>query len=166
MVKAEVTMSNISKEDILLVQKQWSDGLVAIGRAYTHDEDYLMIAKTLLDNLYGYHINDGKVLFKPTKAAQVPFRGTYESALSYFIGNNEQFPEDRGFALAPWINIEFHNHDIYYHGDLVIAMGYYLFTSAANEVTKVEYTFGYIKDDQDQLKIIVHHSSLPFSIDA
>lgn len=159
-------MSNIKKEDVLLAQKQWADGLIAIGRSSLNGEDFTAKAKTMLENLYGYHIDDGIVLFKPTKAAQAPFRGTFASALSYFVGGNDDFAEDQGFALTPWLNIEFHNHNIYYHGDLAIVMGYYLFTSAANEIVKVEYTFGYVKDDQGQLKIVLHHSSLPYSNNA
>ena len=31
------------------------------------------------------------------------------------------------------------------------------------EVTKVEYTFGYVKADDGELKIILQHSSLPYS---
>ena len=45
------------------------------------------------------------VLFKPTKAKEVPFRYTLEDALSYFIGG--KYPEDSGFALEPWKEINF-----------------------------------------------------------
>ena len=50
--------------------------------------------------LYGYgHTN---VLFKPTKAADEPFRPTPESAMSYFVGGTaveNGLEEDAGFAI-------------------------------------------------------------------
>ena len=137
-------MTNITNEDILNAQKKWADGLVEIGRSFEMKEDYQAVAEALLNDLYGYHLEHGVVLFKPTKAHEIPFRGTYEGALSYFIGGNEKFPEDK---------------------EVAIVMGYYVFTSVANTEAKVEYTFGYTKDQYDKLKIILHHSSLPYSID-
>ena len=41
-------------------------------------------------------------------------------------------------------------------------MGEYYFTGTDSSVTKVEYTFGYKKDAEGNLKIVVHHSSLPY----
>ena len=41
------------------------------------------------------------------------------------------------------------------------SMGEYYFTGTDSSVTKVEYTFGYKKDAEGNLKIVVHHSSLP-----
>lgn len=156
-------MHNIDNEAIVNAQKKWADGLIAIGRAYTNGEDYKAVAISLIDELYGYQTGDGVVLFKPTKAAEASFRPSFESALSYFIGENDNFKEDQGFALTPWINIEFHNHNSYCHHDMAIVMGYYMFTSATNVSVKVEYTFGYVKDERGQLKIVLHHSSLPFA---
>lgn len=158
-------MTNITNEDILNAQKKWADGLVEIGRSFEVKEDYQAVAEALLNDLYGYQLEHGVVLFKPTKAYEIPFRGTYEGALSYFIGGNEKFPEDKGFALEPWAKIKFYNHNIYFHQEVAIVMGYYVFTSVANTEAKVEYTFGYTKDQYDKLKIILHHSSLPYSID-
>ena len=42
------------------------------------------------------------------------------------------------------------------------SMGEYYFTGTDSSVTKVEYTFGYKKDAEGNLKIVVHHSSLPY----
>lgn len=43
-------------------------------------------------------------------------------------------------------------------------MGNYYFTDAnTNKEIKVEYTFGYIKDKDGNLKINLHHSSLPYA---
>ena len=103
------------------------------------------------------------VLFKPTKASTNPFRDTFEGALSYFVGNNPAYEEDQGFALAPWTHITFKNHQIYTHHEMIIAMGQYTFTDTKDQQTLVDYTFGYVKTKSGDLKIILHHSSLPFS---
>ena len=41
-------------------------------------------------------------------------------------------------------------------------MGEYYFTGTDSSETKVEYPFGYKKDAEGNLKIVVHHSSLPY----
>mgnify|MGYP003323348530 FL=1 len=46
---------------------------------------------------------------------------------------------------------------------MALAMGNYFFTDLNGNKTKVEYTFAYIKNDAGELKIILHHSSLPYS---
>ena len=159
-------MHKITNEAIVNFQKKWADGLIAIGQAFTNGEDYKALASSLISELYGYQTDDGIVLFKPTKAAEIPIRASFESALSYFVGGNDDFKEDQGFALTPWINIEFHNHNTYFHHDMAVVMGCYMFTSAANDLVKVEYTFGYVTDEHGQLKIVLHHSSLPYSNNA
>ena len=41
-------------------------------------------------------------------------------------------------------------------------MGNYYFTKADGEEIKVEFTMGYVKDKNGQLRIVVHKSSLPY----
>jgi hypothetical protein len=43
-------------------------------------------------------------------------------------------------------------------------MGNYFFTDQGGLETKVEYTFGYIHDEEGGLKIRLHHSSIPASL--
>jgi hypothetical protein len=45
-----------------------------------------------------------------------------------------------------------------------LAMGNYFFTETNGNEVKVEYTFGYFLDNNDNLKINLHHSSLPYSV--
>ena len=149
------------REEVVEAQKAWGDALVDLGKKYTDGQDYKQAAKALIDGLYAYQT--GQVLFKPTKAADVKFRMTKEGALSYLIGHNKHFPEDKGFALKPWTNVRFRNAGIYINGNVAIAMGKYFFTPLKGNVTKVEYTFGYVKDDAGKLKIVLHHSSLPYT---
>ena len=42
-------------------------------------------------------------------------------------------------------------------------MGNYFFTDQRGVETKVEYTFGYIQDEEGRLRIQLHHSSIPAS---
>ena len=102
-------------------------------------------------------------MFKPTKAKEVPFRNNKELAISYFIaGNNRKCIEDNGFALSNWSKITFNNSDIILIGETGLAMGNYTFKNEASNI-KVEYSFVY-KNYGDQIKIILHHSSLPYKI--
>ncbi|MEL1237112.1 MAG: hypothetical protein VXA61_10600, partial [Candidatus Neomarinimicrobiota bacterium] len=73
------------------------------------------------------------------------------------------FSEDKGFALQPWTNVRFENASVILNEDSAIAMGNYFFTETNGNEVKVEYTFGYFLDNNDNLKINLHHSSLPFS---
>ena len=144
-------------------QNAWANGLIAIGEAYLKGQDYQTSAKTVILSLYNYDHEDGIVLFKPTKASINPFRDTFEGALSYFVGNNPAYEEDQGFALAPWTHIVFNNHQIYTHHEMIIAMGQYTFTDTKDQKTLVDYTFGYKQSSSEELRIVLHHSSLPFS---
>lgn len=150
----------IRKEDILKSQDLWARGLVEIGKFKDDYSRAKNLTLELIDQLYDFR--DGKVQFKPTKASDKQFRNDEDSALSYFIGADKNFPEDSGFAMSQWKNIEFKNDSINIYEDIAIAMGNYIFTDGSGAKTKVEYTFGYIKRDKS-LKIILHHSSLPYN---
>lgn len=149
----------ISKEEVMHAQKLWGDGIVAIGKAYTNKGDYKAIAADLVDTLYGY--DEGVVLFKPTKASNKQMRLTEEDALSYFVTGSVH--EDHGFALQVWNKVRFENVQIVTDCDSAIAMGNYYFTDAnTNEEVKVEFTFGYRKNEDGKLLINLHHSSFPY----
>ena len=122
-------------------------------------KDYKALAETVVDTLYGY--GNGLVLFKPSMASERQFRSTREEAISYFVTGI--VPEDRGFAIRPWRKIRFENVGIIIDGCSAIVMGNYFFTDAnTKKVAKVEYTFGYFKDDHGKLRINLHHSSFPY----
>ena len=150
----------ITAADINAAQSAWANGIVDIGRAYTENQNYASLAKDFILKHYAYQ--DREVLFKPTKASEQPFRHTIDAALSYFVGNNKNFPEDTGFAIQPWIQVDFKNDRIFFHDDIAIAMGIYTFTPLSGESVNVEYTFAYIKTAPKILMIISHHSSMPY----
>ena len=161
---SESNKSNkITLNQIESIQNEWAKGLINIGAEYEKKGDYRQVALNLINQLYAFNYGNNIVLFKPTKASTHPFRRTKESALSYFVGGNDSFDEDKGFALAPWKDIKFTNDQIFFHNDLAIVMGHYVFTDTKGNSAKVEYTFGYIQTQKDGLKIILQHSSLPYS---
>ena len=150
-------------DDVNNAQKAWGDGIVAIASAHSSGGDFVSIAKNHVDTLYAYGIS--KVLFKPTLAAVEQFRPDFDSALSYFVASNNACTEDKGFAIKGWTNVRFENSDIILNDDSAIAMGNYFFTSPDGDEVKVEYTFGYITDSEGNLRINLHHSSMPATND-
>lgn len=162
---AEASSDNadpITAEEVAAAQQAWGEGIVTIGNTYTEEGDYRAAAQEHIATHYGY--GDGAtILFKPTLASVDQFRETPEEALSYFVGT--EGTEDGGFAIAPYTAVRWENNGtvIDEDGDMAMAMGNYYFTGTDGNETKVEYTFGYEKDDNGDLKIVLHHSSLPFS---
>lgn len=150
----------LTKKDIRKAQKNWGEGIIAIGKAFTGKKDYRKLAEEFIHQHYGY--NEGIVLFKPTLASIEQFRDTFEKALSYFVAGNKNHPEDQGFAIRPWKKVKFKNAGIILIGNRAVAMGNYFFTDLEDHRVKVEYTFGYFENEDGNIKIHLHHSSLPF----
>ena len=150
-----ITLNQIEK-----AQAKWAQGIVTIG-AFKDDKNACETATDLMINeLYAFDL--GNVLFKPTKAAKQQFRLNFEGAKSYFIGGNSKYKEDKGFALNPWSLVEFDNVAVVLNESSASAMGNYFFTDLNGKKVKVEYSFGYIANEKGNLKINLHHSSLPF----
>ena len=152
----------ISLKEVENIQKDWGTNLVKLGRLKGNFEACENEASQMIKRLYGY--DNGIVLFKPTKAKESQFRLSFEGAKSYFIGGDENFSEDSGFALQPWTNVRFENASVILNEKTAIAMGNYFFTELNGNLVKVEYTFGYFLDSKQCLKINLHHSSLPYTI--
>jgi hypothetical protein len=147
------------KDLINIYQKKWAKGIVELGKSKGDIVTSKKLATDFINSLYDF--KNGTVQFKPTKASEFQFRNDFDSALSYFIGNNTDFPEDSGFALKPWLDVEFKNDSINLVDNVGIAMGNYFFTDLKGIKIKVEYSFVY-KREGESLKIILHHSSLPY----
>jgi len=152
----------ITEAEVVQAQKEWGDGIVRIGKAFTEKGDYSKVAMEHIQNLYGYDLSS--VLFKPTLASIEQFRGTFDAALSYFVGGNETYPEDKGFAIAPYTKVRFENSGIINNScNMAVSMGNYYFTKTNGEEIKVEFTLGYVKDADGKLRIVVHNSALPYN---
>ncbi|MGB1897553.1 MAG: phosphoribosyl-AMP cyclohydrolase [Candidatus Poseidoniaceae archaeon] len=151
----------ITVADVEDAQRKWGDGIVRIATEHETGGDYTGIATKHVEDLYAY--DRSEVLFKPTMASIEQFRPTFEGALSYFVASNGVCNEDSGFAIKGWTAVRFENSGIIINEANAIAMGNYFFTGADGNETKVEYTFGYIPDEVNNLRIVLHHSSLPAS---
>ena len=152
----------VNKEIIDLVtatQQKWGNLVIEIGNAYKKNESLENLTSDLLHNIYAF--NHCEVLFKPTLAKNNQFRTTKDEFLSYFLGQNKVCDEDSGFAIKGWKSIEFQNYKITEQNNQLLAMGNYYFKDSEDKVLKVEYTFGFIKVSNEELKINLHHSSLP-----
>ena len=147
----------ITQSDVEKAQKAWGEAVVAIGKA---GDDAAKVAKKAAKSAYAFEI--GPIQFKPTLASEQPFRPDLEGTLSYFVSGNDKFAEDKGFALRPWSNVRFDNHTVKMQGNIAIAMGHYYFTGPDGTETKVEYTKGYVKTEDDRVLIFLQDSSLPY----
>ena len=152
----KIDENEITIKEVEEAQKIWGDNIINIG-VNQNDQKLLSLSINKMLSLYAYDM--GSVLFKPTLAISP----NQFSAESYFIGDKSDknyIKSDKGFALAPYKLVEFKNADIKMYVDIAIAMGVYTFTDYNNKIINVEYSFVYKKFKND-LKIILHHSSLP-----
>lgn len=154
-----MSLNNITKQEVLDIQKEWARGVIDIGDKFIEQKDYKSCAEIFLDKLYAFSLGD--VLFKPTLAFKKQFRLTMKGALSYFIAGDPDFTEDKGFALMNWKIIRFENEKIRIEGNVAMAMGNYFMTREDME-TKIEYSFVYKKDNDGNMRIILHDSHLPY----
>ena len=159
---ADSSANPITAEEVAAAQQGWGEGIVNIGKVYSEGGDVSAAATDHINTFYAYE-DGNEILFKPTLAAEDQFRGDFDGALSYFIGT--EGTEDGGFAIAPYTDVRWENEGtvIDEDGSTAMAMGNYYFTGTDGNETKVEYTFGYTRNDAGELVINLHHSSLPYS---
>ena len=157
------SMSEITEQDIETARKRWGDALVAISTAYDDEgiESATRLAEEALDGAYGYDL--GPVLFKPTMASgEQTFRPSRAGALSYFVAHDPAYPLDGGFALKGWRSVRSQTSASFIDGDVAMWMGWMFMTDTDGGVTTVDKSFGYRRDAQGTLRIVLHHSSLPY----
>lgn len=163
--RTPVVDTTISEAEVLAAQKAWGDALVRISRDHEQGgfEKARATASEVIDGAYGYQM--GPVLFKPTlTTAPQTFRTTREGALAYFVGSDKAYPQDSGFALKGWRQVEVLNKGIHIHGDVAMTMGNVIITDKDGKRTTVDKTWAYKKDDKGALRIVLHHSSLPYVV--
>ena len=154
----------ITEQELTEARKIWGDALVAISKAYDESgiDPARAVANEAIDAAYGYNL--GPVLFKPTMASgEQTFRPTREGALSYFVGHNSQYPLDGGFGIKSWRQVVSETSATFIQGDVAMWMGWVTFTDKDGNVTKVDKSWGYKKDEKGTLRIVLHHSSLPYT---
>lgn len=154
-------MKSIAQKELNDLLESWGNGIISISDAYNAKAEYKEMALEFVQSKYCF--DNGPLLFKPTMASEVQFRGDLDSTLSYFIGGNSKYPEDQGFALRNWSAVRFDTFHTKIFNDIAICMGNYFFTNHDGETTKVEYSIGFKKDLTGKIKINLHHSSFPYS---
>lgn len=163
-LRTPIVNKAITESEVLAAQKAWGEALVAISTTY--DTKGIGAAKALAGNVidaaYGYQF--GPVLFKPTlTVAPQTFRTTRAGALAYFVGQDRAFPMDKGFALKGWRKVEVRNAAIFISGNTATTMGNVMIADKNGKITTVDKTWQFVKDDSGKLRIVLHHSSLPYS---
>lgn len=156
---AQAGAPSLTKADVEALKQAWGEGIVKIGAVHGEGGDYRAVARQHIETFYAY--DETEVLFKPTLASHDQFRGTFDEALSYFVGG--EITEDDGFAIAPYENVRWENEGTVINGDTAMTMGNYLFERPDGSEVKVEYTFGIVQTDDGTPKIVLHHSSLPYA---
>lgn len=157
-IYAPITVAEVEE-----AQRGWCAALVAI--ATEGDTKGPAAAKALaekvIDSAYAYDM--GPVLFKPTlTVTPQTFRTTREGALSYFVGGDETYPKDGGFALKHWRQCRSENVGIVITGNSAISMGNVSMWDDEGDLTVVDKTWGYVRGHDGKLRIVLHHSSLPY----
>jgi hypothetical protein len=157
----------ITYDEVNAAQQAWCDALVKIGQLKEEGGDYKTFANEVLSSAYNY--DHGKVFFKPTLAyGEKTFRNDKKGALAYFVGGDPDYPNDKGFALAPWVKARYdnagpNNEGIQIYGSIAITMGNVWVTGKDGKEVMVDKTWVFKKSKDGKLKIIVHKSSLPFA---
>jgi hypothetical protein len=153
--------NTISEPEVIAAQQAWCKSLLDISSTYDKSGKQAAndLASKVIDTAYFYQ--DGPVLFKPTLTTNPQtFRTTKEGALSYFVGGNPNFPSDKGFALSGWQKCEIDNAAINISENSATTLGKVHFTNKKGEMTTVDKSWKFVKDNAGKLRIVVHHSSL------
>ncbi|WP_170564227.1 phosphoribosyl-AMP cyclohydrolase [Ruegeria atlantica] len=153
----------ITTDELNAARNAWGEGLIAISKAYEDGgiDAARPVAEDVLDAAYGYGL--GPVLFKPTMASgDQTFRPTRHGALAYFVGHDAEYPLDGGFGIKGWRAMESVTSASFVEGDVAMWMGSVMLTDKDGNVTQVDKSFGYKKDVEGRLLIVLHHSSLPY----
>jgi hypothetical protein len=160
----EIHDGSIREAEVLETQKAWGEALVAISREYEEKgvKQARDMAAKVIDAAYGYQL--GPVLFKPTLTQEPQtFRTDRQGALSYFVGQDPKYPNDTGFALKGWREVEVKNAAILLDGEYATTLGNVSFTDKEGKVTTVDKSWTFKKDDRGTIRIVQHHSSLPYA---
>ena len=166
--------NQIKRKEVNAAQKAWTNALVSISQTYKNEgfEAAEDLAGAVIDGAYDYQA--GPVAFKPTWAfGNTTFRTGRKGAVSYFVGGNKKF-KDLGFAIgnkpdpdtdtrSPWAKAWTENAVIRLDGDTATSMGWLYTKDEAGNVSKVDKTWTWRKDDEGNLRVVVHHSSTPYS---
>ena len=160
--KVEVKMP-IKETDLTDVIAQWGKELIAVSTIYEEKgiEQATSVASEMLDRIYGFEF--GPILFKPTlSGGEQTFRTTKQGALSYFVGHDPDYPADTGFGIKFWREVKSETSAIMIEDTVAMWMGRVMFTDKESNMVKVDKSFCFRRSQSGELKIVLHHSSLPY----
>ena len=158
----EVKMT-IKETDLTDALAQWGRELITISTTYEEKgiEQATSIASEMLDRIYGFEF--GPILFKPTlSGGEQTFRTTKRGALSYFVGHDPNYPADTGFGIKFWREVKSETSAIMIEDTVAMWMGWVMFTNKERNMVKVDKSFCFRRSQSGELKIVLHHSSLPY----
>ena len=153
----------INEKDMNNARNAWGDGIILISKTFDEKgiEEATIIAEKILQDLYAFE--SGPILFKPTSSgSNQTFRSNLEGTLSYFVGNNVKYPTDSGFGIKSWNKFESKTSDISIENDIAMWMGWVTLTDITGNILKVDKSWVYKRMSNGNLKIVLHHSSLPY----
>lgn len=155
----------ITTEELLAARTAWGNGLIQISKTFEDEgiDAARAIATDVLNAAYGYGM--GPVLFKPTLSGGAQtFRTDQAGALSYFVGHSDEYPQDSGFGIKGWREVRSETAAEFIEGDVGMWMGWIDCVNKDGSTTRVDKSFGYKKDEAGVLRIVLHHSSLPYQV--
>ena len=155
----------INENELADARVAWGNGMISIPKAYEKSgiDDATVVANEMLDQLYGFEF--GPVLFKPTlSGGSQTFRSSKEGALSYFIGNNPKYPLDSGFGIKSWREVKSETSSTFVEENIAMWMGWVTLIDKKGDQVKVDKSWCYKKTKNGSLKILLHHSSLPYEV--
>jgi len=167
LISCVAAQASVSEAEVLAAQRSWGDALVNISTTYDQQgfPAAKLLAERVIDEAYGYQY--GPVLFKPTLAyGKQKFRTTRAGALAYFVGGDPAFPNDNGFAFKHWRKVEMENAAIFRDVSVASSVGEVILTDMDGVVTVVDKTWQFLKGADEKLRIVGHHSSLPYLPDS
>ena len=155
--------TEITEQELVDARQIWGDALIAISKAFEEEgvNAARAVANGALDTAYGFEL--GPVLFKPTLASgEQTFRTTRDGALAYFVGHSDEYPGDSGFGIKGWRSVFSETAATFIQGDVAMWMGRVTCTDKSGDITMLDKSWGYKKDEAGTLRIVLHHSSLPY----
>ena len=154
-------MNNKDPENLVhKMQEKWANIILEIGKAYKKKISSNSLIFELLHDVYAF--DHSEVLFKPTLAKQNQFRSSKEEFISYFLGQNKVCKEDSGFAIKGWKHVFSDAKAVFLDENMALWMGWVTLVNKDRQSTKVDKSFGFKLCKRRHLKIVLHHSSLPY----
>ena len=164
----QVFNNTITVNEVLEAQRGWCSALLAISDAYQKGgfKAAEVKASGVIDAAYAYQY--GPVAFKPTYATgEGTFRLDRAGALAYFVGPDpaiKQFGKDQGFATyRHWKSCKIVDEVVQLFGQTANTMGFVKVVDSKGVEGMVEKTWTFLRTPDGSIRIVLHHSSAPFS---